>query len=174
MKFKIFSTIIFLILGLQYGVSAQNRNELFTIYLVRHAEKNMTADNYSDPPLTPCGQQRAKSLDSFLEDVNLDAVYSTDYDRTRSTALPTALTKELEIKLYNSNELEDFSKLLNDCKQDALVVGHSFSTGVLAGLLTDQELEAFDLSIYNRIYQVVFYKNTGRLHLLHTAFDCED
>lgn len=174
MKFKTFSTIIFLMLGLQYDISAQSSNELFTIYLVRHAEKNMTADNYSDPPLTQCGQERAKSLGSFLGDVDLDAIYSTDYSRTRSTALPTAITKELEIKLYNSNELEDFSKLLIDCKQDALVVGHSFSTGVLAGLLTDQELEAFDLSIYNRIYQVVIYKNTGRLHLLHTAFDCED
>jgi len=174
MNFKIFITIIFLVLGLQHVLSAQSRNELFTIYLVRHAEKNSTADNYLDPPLTQCGQQRAESLDSFLIDVNLDAVYSTDYLRTRNTALPTATTKELEIKLYNSNELEDFSKFLIDCKQDALVVGHSFSTGVLAGLLTDQELEPFDLSIYNRIYQVVFYKNTGRLHLFHTAFDCKD
>jgi phosphohistidine phosphatase SixA len=174
MKFKIFSVIIFLVLGLQDGLSAQGRNELFTIYLVRHAEKNMTADNHSDPPLTECGQQRAARLDSFLRDINLDAVYSTDYSRTKGTALPTALNKTLEIKLYNSNELEDFSKLLIDSRQDALVVGHSFSTAVLAGLLTDQELGAFDLSIYNRIYQVVCYKNTGRLNLFHTAFDCED
>jgi hypothetical protein len=57
-------------------------------------------------------------------------------------------------------------------KQNALVVGHSNTTGVLAGLLVGQEIGAFDLNIYNRIYQVVIYKNQGRLHLLNTVFDC--
>ena len=32
----------------------------------------------------------------------------------------------------------------------------------------------FDLNIYNRIYQVVVSNENSRLHLLHTAFKCED
>jgi hypothetical protein len=63
---------------------------------------------------------------------------------------------------------------LLESKQDALVVGHSNTTGVLAGLLVGEEIGEFDLAIYNRVYQVVIYQNSSRLHLLHTAFDCND
>ena len=126
----------------------------------------------SDPPLTDCGEQRSKSLSSFLRDVHLDAIYSTDYNRTKNTALPTAVSKGLDVKEYNAQELEIFSKLIMDRKQDALVVGHSNTTGVLAGLLVGEDLGEFDLDIYDRIYQVVVYKGTGRLHLLHSVFDC--
>jgi hypothetical protein len=88
--------------------------------------------------------------------------------------LPTAISKGMEIKEYDASELKGFSKLLVDSKQNALVVGHSNTTGVLAGLLIGEEIGAFDLSIYNRIYQVVIYNKQGRLHLLNTVSDCVD
>ena len=163
-----------LILVLLFNIVAQANNETFTIYLVRHSEKDLTSDNYSDPPLTNCGEQRSKSLSDFLIDVDLDVVYSTDYNRTKNTALPTAVSKGLEVKKYNAQGLEGFSKLIMDRRQDALVVGHSNTTGVLAGLLVGEELGEFDLDIYDRIYQVVIYKDTGRLHLLHSVFDCDN
>ena len=164
--------LLLIILGFQFNVVAQSNNETFTIYLVRHSEKDLTSNNYSDPPLTDCGEQRSKNLSGFLTDIDLDAVYSTDYNRTKNTALPTALSKGLDVKEYNAEELEDFSKLIIDRRQDALVVGHSNTTGVLAGLLVGEDLGEFDLDIYDRIYQVVVYKDTGRLHLLHSLFDC--
>lgn len=169
MKIKTYITLTILILGLQHVVNAQENEELFTIYLVRHAEKELSVKN---PPLSPCGQQRAKSLSSFLKEAPLDAVYSTDYTRTQSTAKPTATAKGLDIKSYNPRKLTDFCKLLLNRKEDALVVGHSNTTGVLAGLLIDEEIGAFNEAIYNRIYQVVIYKNTGRLHIFHTDFTC--
>ena len=168
---KKYLTIILIILGFQSDVGAQKNNEIFTIYLVRHSEKDSTSNN---PALTPCGEQRSENLENFLRDVPLDAVYSTDYIRTKNTALPTAMSKKLEIMEYNPEELKDFSKLLIENKQDALVVGHSNTTGVLAGLLVGEEIGEFDLAIYNRVYQVVIYQNSGRLHLFHTAFDCND
>lgn len=167
-------TIILIILGFQPDAGAQKNNEIFTIYLVRHSEKDLTSDNQSDPPLTPCGEQRSESLSSFLSAVDLDVIYSTNYNRTKNTALPTATSKGLEIKEYDPEKLKDFSNCLLESKQDALVVGHSNTTGVLAGLLVSEELGEFDLAIYNRVYQVVIYNNSGRLHLLHTAFDCKD
>lgn len=164
---------IVIILGLQSCQIAKNKG-VFTIYLVRHSEKDLSSDNYSDPPLTPCGEQRSENLRNFLSDVELDVIYSTDYNRTQKTALPTAMSKGLEVKEYNDEELVDFSKLLIKRKQDALVVGHSNTTGVLAGLLVGEEIGEFDLDIYDRVYQVAIYKKRGRLHLLHTAFDCND
>jgi len=163
-----------MILGFQSCVDAQKDSELFTIYLVRHSEKDLTSNNHSNPPLSQCGEQRSENISNFLKDVNLDAIYSSDYIRTQNTALPTALSKGLEISEYNPQELEDFSKLLIANKQDVLVVGHSNTTGVLAGLLVGEEIGAFDLDVYDRVYQALMYKNSGRLQLLHTAFDCSD
>jgi len=128
----------------------------------------------SDPPLTPCGVKRSESLSNFLKDVPIEVIYSTDYTRTKNTALPAAQLKGLSIQQYDGETLEDFSKILLRRKQDALVVGHSNTTGVLAGLLTGQEIGEFDLDIYDRIYQVSLRKRRGRLHILHTAFDCNE
>jgi len=148
---------------------------MYTIYLVRHSEKEAASTmDSSDPPLTPCGEQRSESLSRFLSDVKLDVIYSTDYTRTKNTALPTAKSKGLVIQEYDGETLEDFSKLLLKRKQDALVVGHSNTTGVLAGLLVGEEIGEFDLDIYDRVYQVAFHKKRGRLHLLHTAFKCNE
>ena len=166
--------IILIIIGFQSHTCIQENNEIFTIYLVRHSEKDLASDNYSDPPLTPCGAQRSESLSDFLSAVDLDAVYSTNYNRTKSTALPTATAKGLEIKQYNPGKLKEFANVLLESKQDVLVVGHSNTTGVLAGLFVNEKLGEFDLDIYNRVYQVVICNNNGRLHLLHTAFECED
>lgn len=170
---KKYFVIILLLFGFQAELSAQKSNEIYTIYLVRHCEKDLESNN-NDPTLTECGKKRADKLSSFFKDVDLDVIFSTDYDRTKSTAQPTAKVKGLEINLYDSQELEAFAKKLINCKKDVLVVGHSNTTGVLAGLLVGEEIGSFDLDIYNRVYQVVMYKDKGRLHLLHTAFECND
>ena len=170
---KLNQVLLLLILVLQSCGSWKNKG-IYTIYLVRHSEKEVSSSMYgSDPPLTPCGKKRSESLSKFLKDVPIEVIYSTDYIRTKNTALPTAQLKGLDIQQYDGEALEDFSKVLLRRKQDALVVGHSNTTGVLAGLLTGQEIGEFDLDIYNRIYQVVLRKKRGRLHLLHTAFECQ-
>jgi broad specificity phosphatase PhoE len=168
--------IIFLaliILSFQSCKTVKNK-EVFTIYLVRHAEKGLSTDEFGDPDLTSCGRQRSEQLRNFLSDVKLDAVYSTDYIRTKKTAQPTASSKGLKIQEYKDNDLIAFSKTLIDAKQDVLVVGHSNTTGVLAGLLTGKEMGAFDLDIYDRIYQVIIYKKKRRLQIFHSAFECKD
>lgn len=163
--------LLVLMLGGVLSIGAQSSDDIFTIYLVRHAEKLSDAPN---PELTSCGEERAERLSSFFGDVSLGAVYSTDFKRTKSTALPTANAKGLEIQEYNPYELEEFKQHLLDSKEDVLVVGHSNTTGVLAGLLVGEEIGEFDLSIYNRVYQVVIAGDNGRLHVLHTSFTCSE
>ena len=161
----------FVALALGTYAGAQN-DEIFTIYLVRHSEKDYTSENTSDLPLSTCGKQRSIALSSFLDDVHLDAIYSTNYTRTTNTAIPTADNKDIEITLYNGQDLDTFSNLLLDTKEDALVVGHSNTTGVLAGLLVNQVIGDIDLDIYDRIYQVVICGETRQLHLFHSSFKC--
>ena len=166
--------IILIIFGFQYKIHSQEEVKIFTIYLVIHSEKDLSSNNSADPSLTKCGKQRSENLSVFLKDVPLEAIYSTQYNRTKNTALPTAISKDIEVTEYSALELKSFSKLLIDREQNALVIGHSNTTGVLAGLLIGKEIGAFDLNIYNRIYQVVIYNKQGRLHLLNTVSDCID
>lgn len=119
-----------------------------------------------------CGERRSEALSEFLQDVNLDAIYSTDYTRTRNTAAPTAAAKNLDVEIYDASDLAAMAELLLAANQDILVVGHSNTTAVLAGLLVGKELGDIDLSIYDRIYQVVICGDVTNMNLLHSSFEC--
>ena len=163
------ASFLFLLSMVPSSIAAQDGDGMFTIYLVRHAEKQSDSN---DPPLTECGVERSESLSTLFDAVPFDAVYSTDYKRTQSTALPTAMDQGLMIQSYEPDALGKIAEELIRNGQDALVVGHSNTTAVLAGLLVGEEMGAFDESIYNRVYQVVVSKDNRRLHVLHTSFDC--
>ena len=163
------ASFLFLLSMVPSSIAAQDGDGMFTIYLVRHAEKQSDSN---DPPLTECGVERSESLSTLFDAVPFDAVYSTDYKRTQSTALPTAMDQGLMIQSYEPDALGKIAEELIRNGQDALVVGHSNTTAVLAGMLVGEEMGAFDESIYNRVYQVVVSKDDRRLHVLHTSFDC--
>tara|TARA_B100001109_G_scaffold81996_1_gene66945 strand:- start:128 stop:655 length:528 start_codon:yes stop_codon:yes gene_type:complete len=151
---------------------AQTDESFFTIYLIRHSEKDTLYENQLDPPLTTCGIERSKYLGSFFEDINIKNVYSTNYLRTIKTAMPTALSKKVGIQYYDSNNLRLFSEQLLNLKQNSLVVGHSNTTPILAGLLTGKDMNPFDENIYNRIYKVIVSQNNKKLFVLETSFVC--
>tara|TARA_B100000900_G_scaffold298980_1_gene257502 strand:- start:1200 stop:1727 length:528 start_codon:yes stop_codon:yes gene_type:complete len=151
---------------------AQTDESFFTIYLIRHSEKDTLYENQLDPPLTTCGIERSKYLGSFFEDINIKNVYSTNYLRTIKTAMPTALSKKVGIQYYDSNNLRLFSEQLLNLKQNSLVVGHSNTTPILAGLLTGKDMNPFDENIYNRIYKVIVSQNKKKLFVLETSFVC--
>lgn len=162
-----------LILAMPVMAKDHSSEEMFSIYLVRHAEKKSDPIDPGNPGLSECGQLRAQSLAGILADANIEIVYSTDYARTLATARPSAETFSLGIELYDPQKLSEFARLLTSRQQDALVVGHSNTTGILAGLLTGGEQEEFDEDIYDRLYQVVISGKRARMILLHQAFHCE-
>jgi len=124
-----------------------------SFYLIRHAEKQ-TGD---DPELTVQGQQRAQRIAHLLSLTNSDAIYSTNYQRTRQTAEPIAQVKSLTVQHYNPKELKQFAhKLLSDNK-DAVIVGHSNTTPQLVRLLSGQSVPDMDEQTYYKIYQVVTF-----------------
>lgn len=149
--------------------------DTFTIYLVRHAEKQVSIDNPNDPDLTDCGHERAKTLAHFLSEEEIDIVHSSDYVRTIATANPTAESRKLDIEIYNPNELEDFAGFLLKQEKNALVVGHSNTTDVLVGFLMGADYEPNPIrdSDYDRIYQVVVCGDSMEMKLFHSAFSCE-
>ena len=164
--------LFFLLCFTKERLIAQKDRESFTIYLIRHSEKDLLSENQLDPPLTTCGIERSEYLSSFFEDTNIKKVYSTNYLRTIKTAMPTALSKKVSIQYYDSNNLTLFSEQLLNSKQNSLVVGHSNTTPILAGLLTGNNMNAFDENIYNRIYKVIISQNNKKLFVFETSFDC--
>jgi len=132
-----------------------------TIYLVRHAEKEK--DGTRDPNLTDEGRARAQRIAQRLKDEKLDAVYSTDYKRTRQTAEPTAKMQGKEVTIYNPRDLEGFKKDLLEKHgkgQKVLVVGHSNTTPSLASLLDKMDsYEQIDESEYNDFFIIKILNN---------------
>lgn len=159
-------------LGLHGSAQAGDPGEMFNVYLVRHAEKSAEAENPADPPLSPCGELRAASLVTMLQSVSLDHVYSTPYDRTVGTARPVAESHDLELETYEPGQMEEFARRLLEQRENALVVGHSNTTGVLAGLLSGEAGEEFPEDDYDRLYLVTRYRDQGQVILLDQVFRC--
>ena len=152
---------------------AGNTPEFFSVFLIRHAEKDPNPPDPSNPSLSECGKLRAETLPVILADAKLQKIYSTDYERTLATARPIAETLSLEIEIYDPRELEEFARSLKGREQNVLVVGHSNTTGVLAGILAAEEQEEFDEAIYDRLYQVVISGEQRWKTLLHQGFRCD-
>lgn len=92
------------------------------IYLVRHAEK---ADASADPNLSPAGLERANNWATLLQDVPFDAVYSTDYNRTRQTAQPLADQNQKEVAIYNYATFTLDAVVAAHQGKNVFIVGHS-------------------------------------------------
>ena len=150
--------------------NAKAEEKSFSIYLVRHAEKQ------SGQPgdLTNCGRQRAESLIEILRSVNIEKIYSTDVLRSTSTAHPIANQRKLEIEIYDRSKLEEFSKQLLQQQQNAVVVGHLNTTPLLAGFISGNEYEMIKGNDYTRIYQVVTLAEQTHVSVLHQSFKCNE
>lgn len=118
----------------EYSESSELAVPDSVVYLVRHAEKQSTKTK--DPELTKAGKNRAQALAKKLSDVELSAIYSTNYRRTQMTAMPTAQHQEMEISTYHIPTKMLAAKILKLHKtQKILVVGHSNTTPELIAAL---------------------------------------
>lgn len=162
-------TFIGLINSAQANTNDSKAVKKQVIYLVRHAEK-LKIDK--DPALTNCGLQRADALAKQLSAIKFTNIYSTNYQRTALTAKPLADQSNISISYYDPSKLKQFAQQVSKKQGISLIVGHSNTTAVLAGLLAQQTLSSFDESIYDRLYQVVIINGHASLQLLMQNFVC--
>jgi broad specificity phosphatase PhoE len=120
-------------------LSACNQDKTTTYYLIRHAEKDRTDKTNRNPNLNFEGETRAQKWATYFEDIDLDAVYSTNYNRTIQTATPTAKTKELEIKKYDPRKMYDSIFQAATKGKTVLVVGHSNTTPVFTNKILGED-----------------------------------
>jgi phosphohistidine phosphatase SixA len=153
------------------SASAEQRDaalgEPTTLILVRHAEK---ADDSEDPPLTDEGRARALELHRVLSDVDVGAVYSTPFVRTRGTVRPIAEEHGLKIRTYDAASAADEVRaiLKRHPGETVLIVGHKPSVpAMLNALLGEEKLPK--LKRYDDLF-VVSVPPTGTPDIVHLHY----
>ena len=116
----------FLFLTLSFSVlfSCQSEKDYTTIYLVRHAEKDTTVDQYN-PPLIEEGYERAVNLKKELSSENIKYIYSTKFDRTINTVQPISEVQNTEIHIYEYHKWQSLLDSLKSISGTHLISGHS-------------------------------------------------
>jgi len=134
------------------AIGAFGSGETIVVYLVRHAEKQAGSN---DPDLSAAGRERARTLAQLLQDTGIQAIYSTDFARSRETAAPLASALGLGIEVYDADHLPEFAAALLAREGSTLVVGHSNTTSELVGMLGGEPGPPIDEPTeYDRLYVV--------------------
>lgn len=129
------------------------------LFLLRHAEKQ----GGSDPALTGPGMARAIQLAERLRGEGVTAIWSTATRRTQDTAGPLAAALGLEVATYDAGALPAFAASLTETPGVIVVVGHSNTTDVLAGLIgADPGPPIDDAAEFDRLYVISIGEDGGR------------
>ncbi len=146
-----------------------------TVYLVRHAEK--AADGSADPPLTEAGLERAEALARALADVELAAIYSTQFARTRDTGQAVATRQGLEVTMVpiEPGGIDDYMTSFPARVLDAhaghavLIVGHSNTVPRLIEALGIPSAPGLTEQDYDDLFRVTT-GSAGEARLLHLHY----
>jgi 2,3-bisphosphoglycerate-dependent phosphoglycerate mutase len=132
-------------------VQAAYAQTITTFILVRHAEK--VIESGSDPELKPEGVKRAESFVGLFTKASIDAIYSTNYKRTRNTVAPLANAKGLTVNTYSSMKAADLESLLTKHAGGTIVIaGHSNTIPEIANALVgEKKFEQFADDDYGNI-----------------------
>lgn len=96
----------------------------------------------------------------MLKQYKFDAVYSTDYHRTKETALPTANANNIETTIYNPRAF-DLQKFVNETKgKTVLIVGHSNTTPMYVNsFIGENKYTQIQENDYGNLYIVTIKDN---------------
>ncbi|WP_298238111.1 phosphoglycerate mutase family protein [uncultured Algibacter sp.] len=164
--------LVLLILLITYSSFSQNDYDTKTsnYYFIRHAEKDKSDSADRNPHLTDKGHLRAQKWAEVFKNISFDAIYSTDFFRTRETALPSASKDKIELTIYNHKSLK-IEKFLKETKgKNVLVVGHSNSTpSFVNSILKKNKYKEIEHSNNGNLYIVTVNSNvvTDKLLLIN-------
>ena len=135
-------------------------NTTTTYYLIRHSEKVRNDTANKNPNLNEKGFERAEKWAAYFKNIPLDAVYSTNYNRTMQTSKPTADSKKLAIINYNPRNMYDSIFQKNTAGKTVLVVGHSNTTPAFVNkILGEKKYKDIDDSDNSCLFKVTITKD---------------
>lgn len=131
-----------------------------TVFLIRHAEKAQAPAG--DPVLSEAGRQRAARLPAMFANARPAAVFSTQYQRTRLTAQPTADAAGVPVTVlaigkdntgnYPEQMLAAICGLPNG--STVLVVGHSNTVPAMVSAWTGEPVTEISEGEFDRLFVV--------------------
>jgi len=161
MKKLILVTILAVFAFTSCGQKPEQKEEVSTYYLIRHAEKDVSDKTNRNPKLTEIGLQRAENWAKHFKAVKFDMVYSTDYFRTKQTAMPTAIANNVELQFYNPSDMQIEAFMSNTKGKTVLIVGHSNTTPMFTnGLLGEEKYEQIAEDNNSNLYVVKITKDS--------------
>lgn len=104
-----------------------SQKKVTTVYLVRHAEKEILQSDNKNPNLSQEGILRSEKLAQLLKNKKINQIYSTDFLRTLQTAQPLSTLINKKPIIYNPKNLETLANtiLQNNKGEKVLIIGHS-------------------------------------------------
>lgn len=148
--------------------SINNETENTSYYFIRHAEKDRSDKMNKNPKLIEKGEKRALKWSQTLKNIHFDAIYSTNYARTKETATPTALKNNLDLTIYSPTgmDYELFKK--KTLGKTVLIVGHSNTTpSFVNAILGEKKYENINDNNNANLYLVTIINNKVSDQLLY-------
>jgi phosphohistidine phosphatase SixA len=107
-----------------------------TVIVVRHAEKDASGDP-RDPSLSAAGAERAHALAKLLAPAGVDALFASEYKRTRETLAPLAQLCEKPVTAVPAGKPAELLAALEALPAGsvAVVAGHSNTVPALVRAL---------------------------------------
>jgi broad specificity phosphatase PhoE len=146
-----------------------------TVVVVRHAEKDLTA-NVDDPALTEAGRERAALLARMFGDAkalgHLDAIYVSPALRNRQTAAPLEARLKLSAVVAPAKDTRGLARrvLHEHPGGRVLIIGHSDTVpGIVAALSGNSEIPEIDDQEYGTMY-IVTVPRIGHANLLRLNY----
>jgi phosphohistidine phosphatase SixA len=163
----------FFVVACQTSSVNERAEEITTVILVRHAEKELVGD---DPELTPAGAERALALAHVVGEVNVSAVYATPFARTRNTALPLADLLGLEVSVVAPGQsfAVEMAEIVRTehVGETVVIVSHSNTTPAIIGELGVTPIPTIEDDEYDDLY-VVTITSGGKVSLLPLRYGLE-
>jgi broad specificity phosphatase PhoE len=146
-----------------------------TIIIVRHAEQ--TDPKATDPPLSAAGTARAAALSAALEHSGVQAIYVTQFKRTKQTAAPSAAllhvpVTEVDVDLAHIGEYprQLARRIFTEHPAGTvLVVSHSNTVPAIVATLTAVAVHPIASTEYDR-FTIVTAGASGCQHVIQTQY----
>ena len=169
--FTLAATLAVLGAGLSGGGAQTPIAATTTVILVRHAEKASTPT--ADPPLTSAGEARARSLLAAVREAGVNAIITTQFLRTKSTAAPVAaalgITPEVVAATGATHPRDVAAAIRQHAGQTVLVVGHSNTIPAIIAALGAREPPPICDEEYDDLY-IVTVPPTGPAKLIEAKY----
>jgi 2,3-bisphosphoglycerate-dependent phosphoglycerate mutase len=141
------------------------QNTFTQYYFIRHAEKG---DSSKNPDLSEKGLERAQEWKTLFSEINFDAVYSTDFNRTLQTIQPIVAGNNKLLKIYNPKmiDIEAFKKETHG--KTILIVGHSNTIpNMVNQIIKENKYTNIEENQFGNLYIVTLFENQIVSQLLH-------